>query len=432
MITRRIAATAALSALLVSGLAAASYGSDSDQARIKAPAGDHVAIGSGTGNDRADDLGLLGLPPVPEEMSRLASDLMETYGDDARFASAEVTRDRSQLIVHWHGAMSNALAETLNTAPMVPVVVEQTPYLPGDVRAAAEQLAQDPRVAMVAVAPDASSLTVALSPGISSQQSARGSITADVDFPVTFETNAPVAATTRQNDINYHLGGARIALFDDPWIRAECTTAFAVVEPDTGTQGMLTAAHCGGVGSVWITSDGTFAYSYGPITERSTSVDGAVIASGWSQPYVWTGSWDSNTYAPVHGQRSPYVGQEICYSGSFSGTSCANVVEAISVNYNLGGDLTSLTAGFRTEHPDGLPVAGNGDSGGAAYEITAAAGGAQRKAVGIISAIPVDSGTTCNGVPGGDSNGRRCSSIVYSASVTALGAELGWAVQAAS
>lgn len=48
------------------------------------------------------DLDALTLPILSEQMARLASDLMETFGEDPNFASAEVTRDRSSLIVHWH------------------------------------------------------------------------------------------------------------------------------------------------------------------------------------------------------------------------------------------------------------------------------------------------------------------------------------------
>ncbi len=54
----------------------------------------------------------------------------------------------------------------------------------------------------------------------------------------------------------------------------------------------------------------------------------------------------------------PYVGQEICYSGSFSGLKCGNIVQQVDVRYELGGDLTDIK-GFRTQHSNGEPAVGN-------------------------------------------------------------------------
>ncbi len=369
----------------------------------------------------------LALPPVTEEMSALASTITERYATHRQFASAEVLRDRSALIVHWHGKVPSDMRGLIGGAKDVSVKIKQTPYSPGIVRSAVKTLMSDPAVTSVTPEHDASAVHVSLQPGSSV---ARAALAESVDIPVTFDTSSIDAFNSRQNDVNYHLGGARISLFEDPYIVADCTSGFAVVDSDDPSrQAMMTAAHCGETGSTWITSDGTYAYSYGTMIQRNTDYDGAIIDSGFSQPYVWTGGWESTTFAPVHGQRTPYIGQEICYSGSYSGTLCGSIVTASAVPYNLGGDLGSVS-GFRTEQEAGLPAAGDGDSGGAGYEVVTSGSGTQRLAVGLVSGGPVsESSGNCRGVPGGDGMfDRKCSPVILATPVVAVGNRLGWDV----
>ncbi|RPF21926.1 hypothetical protein EDD34_2565 [Myceligenerans xiligouense] len=421
-----LAIVAASSLLAVGGVAAAADGRDpltlapsSIAPSELTPEEASTAAGPGVED--------LTLPAVTEEMSELASTITERYASHPRFASAEVLRDRSALIVHWHGTVPSDLRALIHDAKDVPVKIKQTSYSPGKVRDAAKTLMSDPAVASVVPEPDASALQVSLRPDVSV---ARTALASGVEVPVTFDTTSVVPFNSRQNDLNYHLGGARISLFEDPFIVSDCTSGFAVVDSDNPSrEAMMTAAHCGETGSTWITSDGTYAYSYGSMIQRNTDYDGAIIDSGWSQSYVWTGAWDSTSYAQVHGQRTPYIGQEICYSGSYSGTLCGNIVTARGVVYNLGGDLTSVT-GFRTEQEADLPAAGNGDSGGAGYEIVTSGSGTQRLAVGIISAGPAsESSGNCRGVPGGDGPfDRKCSPVILSTSVVTIGNRLGWVV----
>jgi hypothetical protein len=120
----------------------------------------------------------------------------------------------------------------------------------------------------------------------------------------------------------------------------------------------------------------------------------------WSQPFVWTSTWDSNVYTRIDGAASPYVGQELCDSGSYSGLVCGDIVRTTGVHMDLGGDLTSIT-GFQTQNSSNIPAAGNGDSGGPGYQLVSTANGVRRWAVGNISAIPSGSPATCHGTPGG-------------------------------
>jgi hypothetical protein len=102
-------------------------------------------------------------------------------------------------------------------------------------------------------------------------------------------------------------------------------------------------------------------------------------------------------------------------------------VQTTGVVMNLGGDLTAVTA-FQTQNNAGSPAVGNGDSGGPGYQLVNTVNGVRRWAVGIISAIPNDSPTTCLGTPGGGASDRRCSPTVYATSVVMIGNRTGWYV----
>src|SRR5665647_2322142 len=267
------------------------------------------------------DLDALTLPIVSEQMARLASDLMETFGEDPNFASAEVTRDRSSLIVHWHGSPSSEVLAAVGSEPTVNTVFQATKFSPGALRSAAQALLSDDRsVKGVEVAHDGSGLRALVEQAqagpTQSRSTAASRLSTAAGFPVSVDYTAVVPASTRQNDLNYHLGGVRVYRFDGAFITGGCTTGFSVVKQgDTSQQGMMFAAHCGSVGDQFITSDGTFAYTYGNITPSvDTTNDGAIIDSGWSQPFIWTSTWDSSVYTRINGVASPYVGQELCYS----------------------------------------------------------------------------------------------------------------------
>jgi hypothetical protein len=119
------------------------------------------------------------------------------------------------------------------------------------------------------------------------------------------------------------------------------------------------------------------------------------------------------------------VGAEICYSGSFSGVVCGNIVQQTNVSYGVGGDLNALT-GTITLQSGGQPAVGNGDSGGPGYMLVSQNGTLKRYASLIISAIPSGSGTTCTGVPGDAT--RKCSAQVWATSAPLIAATLGWAI----
>jgi hypothetical protein len=381
------------------------------------------------------DLDGLTLPMVPKEMAKLASDLTESFQAHPQFASAEVTPERDRVVVHWFGEPDDALTSALKGEPQIASIIDQTQYMPGDLRAAAEDLIRsDLSVASAGAEYDGSGITVSLV--VPDQRSKSSPHTPDrlaalTGFPTFVEEARPVEASSRLADHGYHLGGARIRQFDGAFLRQSCTAGFPVVKgSDTTKKGMMFAAHCGSVGDQWVTDDGTSAYDFGKIAVRNTTYDGAILEMGFVNPYIWIGPHDTSSYVAINGVLSPFIGQEVCYSGSFSGLSCGNIVDTVNLEYNLGGDLTAVK-GFRTENANGNPAAGNGDSGGPGYSIVSTPTGVKRWAVGIISAIPGDSGATCAGVPGSSAaGGRKCSPKVISTSVVLIANKTGWYVPA--
>ena len=90
--------------------------------------------------------------------------------------------------------------------------------------------------------------------------------------------------------------------------------------------------------------------------------DGAILTGTFFNPAVYIGSYTSDAYVGITTVNTPVNGTEICYSGSFSGTTCGNIVSQPIYNYSLTG-VGNIT-GLMTANPQGLPAFGNGDSGG--------------------------------------------------------------------
>lgn len=384
--------------------------------------------------EAADEFEALALPAIPLEVAKYTEALQTELAEDPRFNVVEISEDRKEIIVWWHGDQSEQLSALIDKAPaeLVRTSVTQTVYLPGDLKAAAQKIMSDGAdlgVMSVSTPKDGSSLGVSVSSEknqrSASEPSAIQSLTA---FPVVIEESAGFSpANTRQNDKGYHLGGASIHSY---WMGSGCSNGFSV---SRGTeQGSMFAAHCGGVGEYWVTYDSywdTAWYNYGTTDQRVPAYDGAIMKSNFSQAYMWTQGPTSTMYGAIKGQYTAPLGAEICYSGSQSGVVCGNIVQERNFPYALDdGDLNNIT-GLVTEQLAGQPAAGNGDSGGPGYVIFSASGGAVRYAASIISAIPADSGTNCTGNPGGD--GRFCSTTVVSTDVAAIAAASGWSIQVA-
>ena len=122
----------------------------------------------------------------------------------------------------------------------------------------------------------------------------------------------------RFNDYAPWYGGDRIASSS-----VGCTTGFAAVY--NGLPAMLTAAHCGGVGtSFWNGPTSSNGWNFmGNVTYSNSGTDVAAIQVSSYSNYINVGS---NPQAPtqlyISSWASPVVGQYLCQSGSYTGEVC--------------------------------------------------------------------------------------------------------------
>jgi hypothetical protein len=365
----------------------------------------------------------LTLPTISSEMLAAASGLHDFAVTDPRYNTVEVLPDRSGLLVWWHGAPSDELRNYVARSG-VPVAFAESEHSPTELRRIASVLVSDPAtgVASATVPKDGSAVQVTVRGGADQMGE---SIIPDIDgVPVVVTSTDEVVSYSRQNDI-YAMGGARINRFTGASIDARCTSGFPVEQASTGLKGVVTASHCGAVGSQWVRwpdSTGPTVYPYGNngmMVARIPAYDGAIIQTAFNNPGFYVSTWDSATYTALNGVAFVPVGAEICYSGSFSGLVCGNIVKDTGVTYSLSG--VGTVTGIRTMQSAGSPGAGQGDSGGPGYMLVNDAGTIKRHAATIISAGPGNS-TTCPGI----NDGRVCSAEVLSTSVSQILSSAGW------
>lgn len=161
----------------------------------------------------------------------------------------------------------------------------------------------------------------------------------------------------RVNDRSPVSGGALIIT------QAEtCTTGFGVVGAATGRKQLLTAGHCGAVGSPWFNGDGEF---LGNASARHPEADALLIDVN-SSDKVWHGAVTENLDGiddkarTVTGARTPEVGQYLCTSGALSGTHCGLRVTRTGVVLSIGGrtcPTRSRPSRWRTRRPPATATA---------------------------------------------------------------------------
>lgn len=383
----------------------------------------------------------LTLAAVPLDLLEAAQTINSKWGDAPAYSAIEISPDRTELVLWWHS--ESAVPDEV-FAVGADVRVETTPLLPGALRDAASKLINGGVLSAVWVPKegDAVYATPRDSGAASrSSDSLQNTLESEAGVPVVLTSDVAPSPAARQND-TVVAGGARVRAWSGTALLGGCTTGFGVSKLD-GQTGMMFAAHCGPSGQQWVrypnnTGSNVYAYGGGGLANggRTATSDGAVMTTQFSSPYVYTSTWDQpQSFATtINGVSAAVLGMEICYSGSYSGLACGNIVDQASITYSLSTpptntDLTNVV-GHRTTRAGG-PGAGNGDSGGPGYTpVVAPDGTLKRYAVSIISAIPIDSPPICQGVPGVDTErGRKCSPIVYATSAAQIANDLGWAIR---
>lgn len=286
---------------------------------------------------------------------------------------------------------------------------------------AADGLAFQLEIANVAVREDLSGLDVFVaSPSVDIATVSR-SLTAEypaMSFNVVFDERLGAVMTTdggRLNDIAPFVPGMRIERrtgFLGLSVN-RCTGGFTVRNFANTARGLAFARHCndGDTDAVWRSASGQEIGQTNGFYGNNDLV-AIIVPTGSALDYgfrakTYLGGYTGTTHGGITGSGVPVIGEQQCYSGSFSGTSCSNEVIQTNVYNNFGGPQ------HVTQQLQGQAAAGNGDSGGSNYRL----GSGVRAARGIITGIPINTSQhrSCFGVPSGD--GRVCSHIVFSTTI---------------
>ena len=179
----------------------------------------------------------------------------------------------------------------------------------------------------------------------------------------------------RFNDYSPWYGGDRIASSS-----GGCSTGFAASLNSAPV--MLTAAHCGGVGTSFSNgprSNNTFNVM-GNSVYSNAGTDVAAIGVTGASSYINVGSALSPTQLYVGSWSSPIVGQYLCQSGSYTGETCGLRVVDTAQHICRSWFLWWCTswqgplADVINSAGSGSYAAGHGDSGGPVYLRTGSTG----------------------------------------------------------
>jgi hypothetical protein len=293
--------------------------------------------------------------------------------------------------------------------------IEMEATAEGIVREAEALFGSKDAVVYVAPAADASSMKIGLKTIDSLQRRALPTTYAGIKLDIEF--TAPATPVTRVRTSAPIVTGGYMESQD-----SACTTGFPVMRND-GVFGNISADHCDdGTNNPWKWGPGgtlAMGSSTGQADPGSTDLEIFLgTASGSFIPYIYTGNNnDSSNVLPIRGYYNAAVGDQLCYSGAYSGMVCGNEVTSTGV-YNCYEFLQCYWLGT-TKQVSGLPSVGNGDSGGPAVVFAARADGSVGAyGAGIISGIfNITTGhTNCIGDPGyyvDAQNKRLCGPDVF-------------------
>lgn len=366
-------------------------------------------------------------PPVTGEMVDISTKIDGLYEDDPRYSAVEFTKDRSLTIVWWHGEVPAEL-ESIVASTELPMEVRQTPYLPGDLREAVQTVLGSDEATAAGVlgggpAADGSGIELTLAPSDAARSSniAEARLESVSEYPVAITHEGVTPLNNRQFD-TYGLGGSKMTRYDGVFLQNSCSTGFPVrrISSNPVQYGLMTADHCGDVGSQWVIDDGSTAYIFGSMIAANEPNDGAIVTRTTVHPFIYVNAYNSGNYTQLNGASPVAVGSEICYSGSYSGLVCGNFVTTRPYTWTIPGDPTRT--GFRTEKSaTGVGGAGQGDSGGPGYQLVNTNGTLTRYAAAIISAGAANPSVPCQGT-----QGRVCGYSVYATEPLRIAQELGW------
>jgi hypothetical protein len=245
-------------------------------------------------------------------------------------------------------------------------------------RADAEQLGEQ-KIAVAAIGPsvDGSGVDVSVVADDAAQLDQASAVLKEQYGDIVDDVSA-IEKKTSDSDLFF--GGFRFNDFS-PWYGGDrisssaggCSTGFAATY--NNAPAMLTAAHCGGVGTSFYNgprSNNTYAFM-GNSVYSNAGTDVAAIGVGGASSYINVGSALSPSQLYVGSWGTPIVGQYLCQSGSYTGEVCGlRVVDTgqsvcqswfLWICTSWQGPLADVVNYLGS----GSYAAGHGDSGGPVY-----------------------------------------------------------------
>jgi hypothetical protein len=142
-----------------------------------------------------------------------------------------------------------------------------------------------------------------------------------------------------------------------------CSSGFVIRNLTTQEKRMVTAGHCGPLGTAWTTGTGaavgtTVARTFGP-----GLLDVSYIGGGSYLSWMWVGTPTSGVGVAVGGYYTSLVGRKLCTDGATSGEVCTGTVTAIEICHTFSDGIETCRLDDMTS--DGtFTMTRPGDSGG--------------------------------------------------------------------
>jgi hypothetical protein len=319
------------------------------------------------------------------------------------------------LTVYWKGKPSPAESAVINAVRGrgIAVTLVAAKHSRRDLRAMTASIERDagvlsaPRILRITTATDGSGIKIGVSMPAGSTRPAQvlGAATVSTHLPNLAKVMAggdvsvvtQVSATSeylREYDVAPFWGGALLMASGNT---SACSTGFAANWPAIGKNYIITAAHCGAVGSTWYSGGGVLE---GTAEGHTTAYDALFINTtphGGSQGRVYDGPgiYQSGQFSkPVHGAAHVGVNGWVCLSGSFTGAVCNTQVTSTTDSDCSDPSLGCVNLIDAVSRSNSI-IAGQGDSGGPVF--TLSGDNTADYAVGLVHGpIPGDGTTTCS------------------------------------